>query len=164
MKTIMFLLATLITTAPAFADGFRCEGVNTGIQIKIFNYTDYSMGTRTPAVMVVADPTVRSPSKTVAIFKHENQNLSYLGNGLFEGQVDLRYSETGRKGENIAGTKLGYLKSIQVQLFSEFGRKFSYEKADDFKNNEILDARYYYLKRNGEILEEKAVCKRYIKD
>jgi hypothetical protein len=164
MKSILFMISVLIASQTAMADGFRCEGVNTGIQIKIYNYTEYSMGTRTPAVMVVADPTVRSPNKTVAIFKHENNNLYYLGNGLFEGQVDLRYSETGRKGENIAGTKLGFLKSIQVQLFSDFGRKFSYEKADEYKNNEILDARYSYVKRNGEILEEKAVCTRYLKD
>ena len=164
MKAILFVISVLVASHTAFADGFRCEGVNTGVQIKIFNYTDYTMGTRTPAVMVVADPTVRSPNKTVATFKHENNNLSYLGNGLFEGQVDLRYSETSHKGENIAGTKLGQLKSIQVQLFSQFGRKFSYEHADEFKNNEILDARYSYIKRNGEILEEKAVCSRYLKD
>jgi hypothetical protein len=164
MKTLALAMLVLLSTTSSRADGFKCEGVNTGVMIQVYNHTQPELGTRVPAVMVVSDSMVRSPNKTIAIFNSENETLSYLGNGLFQGKVDLRYTETSHKGENIAGTKLGYLSHIQLQLLSHFGKKFDYSRADDFKNNEILDARISYLKRNGEVLEEKALCKRYLKN
>lgn len=159
---LMFLALTSISTAQA--DGFRCEGVNTGITIQVYNHTQPEIGTRVPAIMVVSDSMVRSPNKTVAVFSHENQTLAYLGNGLFQGKVDLRYTESSRKGENIAGTKLGYLQYIQLQILSHFGKKFDYSRADQFKDHEILDSRISYIKRDGEVLEEKAICSRYLKN
>jgi len=164
MKTLALIAVVLGSITTAHADGFRCEGANTGITIQVYNHTNPEIGTRVPAVMVVADSMVRSPNKTVAVFNWENKTLAYLGNGLFQGKVDLRYIETSRKGENIAGTKLGYLQSINLQILSHFGKNFDYSRADQFKNNEILDSRISYIKRNGEILEEKAICSRYLKN
>ncbi len=164
MKTIALVLMSLTLSNIAAADGFKCEGVNTGVTLQVYNHTQPVEGTRTPAVMVVASSLVRSPNKTIAVFKHENDTLAYLGNGLFQGKIDLQNDESIHKGENIAGTKLGYLKAIQLQLFAFYGKKFSYKNADLFKNNEIMDARISYLKLTGEVLEEKAICSRYLKN
>lgn len=164
MKILALFLTVLSLNSTARADGFRCEGANTGITIQVYNHTQPEIGTRIPAVMVVADSMVRSPNKTVAVFSYENQTLDYLGNGLFRGKVDLRYSETSRKGENVAGTKLGLLQFIDLQILSHFGKKFDYSRADQFKDREVLDSRISYIKRNGEALEEKAICTRYLKN
>ncbi|MBU6153218.1 MAG: hypothetical protein KGP28_02845 [Bdellovibrionales bacterium] len=159
MKTIV-LLSVLILPSLALADGFFCKGNHTGLDFKVINHTRASAGTRTPAVMVISSPYVISDRKTIAVFSAKNHTLAYRGRGVYEGQVDLRYPETGRKGENIAGTKLGELKSIQLDI------EFSYSHHDSSLANSVAEipGKVFYLKRTGEILEESVVCKRYHKE
>jgi hypothetical protein len=159
MKTIA-LLSLLVLSSTARADGFFCKGGNTGLDFKVINHTSPAAGTRSPAVMVISSPYVISGRKTIAVFTSENRTLEYRGRGVYEGQVDLRFPETGRKGENIAGTKLGELKSIQLDI------EFSYSHNDSSLANSVAEipGKIFYLKRTGEILEETAVCKRYHKE
>jgi hypothetical protein len=159
MKTIA-LLSALVLPSLALADGFFCKGNTTGLDFKVINHTKASAGTRTPAIMVISSPYVISDRKTIAVFSAQNQTLAYRGRGVYEGQVDLRFPETGRKGENIAGTKLGELKSIQLDI------EFSYSHNDSSLANSVAEipGKVFYLKRTGEILEESAVCKRYHKE
>jgi len=100
--------------------------------------------------MVVSDSLVNNPNKTIATFSDENNTLAYLGYGKFQARVDLRYIESNKKGENIAGTKLGQLKNINLQLFGEASF--------------VVDAKISYVKRTGEIIDEKAICARYLKN
>lgn len=160
MKTVLLSLATLILSTPfALADGFLCEGKNSGLQIKLYNHTDPAYGTRTPAILVLANPMIQSDRKTVAVFSDENQTLNYLGRGQYQAKVDLRYLDSGRQGENVAGTKLGQLKTIILKI------KFSYSHTGTLIANSVdeIPAALFYQKRNGELLDEQATCKRYRK-
>ena len=160
MKTIITVLTLLTMTASAKADGFFCRGNSTGLDFRVLNHTHAAAGTRTPSVMVVSNPYIASDRKTIAVFKDENRTLSYLGRGNYEGKVDLRFSETGRKGENIAGTKLGELKTIILDI------EFSYSHHDSSLANSVKEVpgKISYIKRTGEILEETARCTRYLKE
>jgi hypothetical protein len=118
------------------------------------------MGTRTPAVMILADPALQYPRQTIASFSDQNHTLSYLGHGQYFAKVDLRFLDSGRKGENVGGTKLGELKSIQLNV------NFSYSHAatDLADAVEHIPAKIFYNKRTGEISEENAHCTRYLKN
>lgn len=167
MKTTILAAMAILAASSAKADGFKCEGANTGLSVKVFNHTQPSDGTRNAAAMILADTYVNSPNKTIAKFTDENHTLAYKGYGLFEAKVDLRYIESSKKGENVAGTKLGHLKNIDLQVFVNRGNqklKFTYDIAEMFKNNAVLDATLTYVKRNGEVREEKAICARYTKN
>ena len=159
MKTVIAMIAlSTATLNVAHADGFVCQGNNTGINVKVYNQTQAAMGTRTPAIMVVSDPAIASPNKTIAKFTNANGTLTYLGYGKNEGKVDARFAETSRSGENVAGTKLGQLADITL------GVNFDYYSASVAKDAEKLTAKIYYHKLNGETLEETANCARYTKN
>jgi hypothetical protein len=161
MKLFTLLSISLsFLSLPALADGFLCEGKVTGIQTKLYNHTDPAVGTRTPAVLVLSNPQVQSDRKTIAVFSDQNRTLQYLGRGQYVAKVDLRYLDSGRQGENIAGTKLGELKSISLKV------KFAYSHAGTQIANSVdeIPGQIYYLKRNGELIDELAVCKRYRKN
>lgn len=164
MQIIITVIMAIATISTAKADGFKCQGLNTGVMVKVYNHTQPSEGTRSVAIMIVSDSNIGSPNKTIAKFTDENKTLAYKGAGLFQAKVDLRYQESSKKGENIAGTKLGELKKIELQLFSHTGYKFTYDIASTFAHADAMNARLSYIKRNGEILEEKALCTRYLKD
>ncbi len=157
MKTFIATIMAITTISAAKADGFKCEGVNTGINIQVYNHIHAQDGTRSAAVMVLSDSNVKSDRKTIAKFTDENNTLAYLGYGLFQAKVDLRYIESNKRGENIGGTKLGYLKNINLQIFSQYG-------SNEIFHGHALDAKIAYVKRNGEINEEKAICTRYLKN
>ena len=157
MKTLFVAMMAVVAASSAQAEGFKCEGVNTGVNVNVFNHVEASEGTRKVAIMIVSDSYVKSPNKTIATFTDDTDNntLSYLGNGVYQAKVDLRYIESRRKGENVGGTKLGQLKFINLHVF---------KSSTTMKNGEATDARISYLKRNGEVLEEKAICTRYLKN
>src|ERR1035437_8361085 len=100
MKTIIVAHMAVAAISTAKADGFKCEGVNTGINVQVFNHTNPSEGRRTAAVMIVSDSYINSPNKTIAKFTDENNTLVYQGYGLFQAKVDLRYIESSKRGEN----------------------------------------------------------------
>lgn len=153
------LTALFLGSAPtALADGFDCQARNTGLLIHVVNSPNAAVGTRTPEVMTVLNPLLKPGQQEIVRFSHDNQTLSYLGRGNYLGQVDLRYLDSGRRGENIAGTKLGQLKSILLDI------EFSYAHSDIELANSVKEVpgKIFYTKRTGEILEEPATCKRFL--
>ena len=162
MKTTLVLavLVAFTNINTAKADGFKCEGATSGVSVKVYNHTQPTDGTRTAAIMIVSDPT----AGTLAKFTDGNNTLAYLGNGLFQAKVDLRYNESNKKDAVVAGTKLADLKNINLQVYSQKGFGFGYDVAKMFANGQTLDATLTYLNRNGETLEEKANCTRYLKN
>ena len=158
MKTVFAILVTLVASVSvAHADGLVCTGQQTALTVKVYNHVQPKAGTRVPALMVVSDPFVNYPNKTIAKFTDADGTLAYLGDGHYEAKVDLRYRNISRGGENIAGTKLAQLKSIQLIA------NFSYA-TNQLKNGEALPATLNYVKRTGEVLSEKADCVRYLKN
>ena len=99
---VVMMIAGMATAAVAKADGFTCQGRSTGVNIKLFNHTDADAGTRSAAVLVLSNPAIQSPNKTIAKFTDANQTLAYKGYGKYEAKVDLRFNDSGRAGENIA--------------------------------------------------------------
>ena len=157
---MLVLILALGSTSIAQADGFKCVGQNTGLNINVFNHTDPSDGTRSPAVMVVSDPMIGSPNKTIAKFSSDNRNLDYLGYGKYSAKVDLRFNDSGRQGENIAGTKLGQLATIVLAI--EFA--YNQNTTDLARAVAEIPGKISYNKRNGEVLEEAVACTRYLKN
>lgn len=153
MKKLVFITAIAMGLS-AHADGFKCE-TESGLNIQIYNSTQASVGTRSGSVMVISDSNIQYGNKTVAKFSAEKQTLSskeltYVAN------VDLRVSESNRKGELIAGTKLGYIDQIALTI------DFSYARPT--ARGEVMAGELAVLKRNGSTVTESAVCERYLKN
>lgn len=155
--TVM-MIAGMITGAAAQADGFNCQGRSTGIKIKLYNNTQPEMGSRKVAVMVLSNPEIASPNKTISKFNGAN-TLSYKGYGKYEAKVDFRFKDTGHPGELIGGTKLGQLKTINLDL------NFSYNTLDvELAKVSSVTGVIKYVKRNGDINSESVTCARYLKN
>ena len=151
--------ATVLNASVAKADGFNCVARSTGMNIKLFNHVDLDKGTRAAAVLVLSNPAIQSPNKTIAKFSDANQTLAAKGYGKYEAKVDLRYNDSGRAGENVGGTKLGQLKSIILDL------NFSYNTLDvELAKVSNVYGIIKYVKRNGEINTESVTCARYLKN
>lgn len=151
------VLFGMIAATAAQADGFICEGQNTGLVFKMYNHTDADVGTRSAAIMIISDPSIAYGNKTIVKFTDAKNTLSSK-NVVYTGKVDLRVIESSRKGENIAGTKLGELASIKASVH------FNYSSDTPSMNGESFSGKASYAKRNGEILEERLSCQRYKKN
>jgi hypothetical protein len=105
--------------------------------------------------MIVSDSAVGVGNKTIATFSAEKSTLasSHL---VYTAKVDLRVSESNRKGENIGGTKLGQLAAISLAV------DFSY--AAPLAAGQELNATLTLYKRDGEEIVEDAACVRYLKN
>jgi uncharacterized membrane protein len=167
MQTTTLLLLTsfsaLLTTgfiAPqAQADGFRCRGEQTGVQVAIYNNTDPKIGTRTPSIMVVSDPARLYPNKTIATFTSKNASLIFAGYGQYQGKLINGFAPNNEPNATIAGTTLGELKMVELRV------KFSYNNAGNCNTDkDAVTGQIIYDKLNGEVINEKAVCSRYLKN
>lgn len=157
LKTTALALGCLAGVG-AQADGFQCVARNSGLNLKLYNHTGAPQGTRAPAILVISNPEVQSPNKTIAKFSGQNGTLSYQGYGVYEAKVDLRFKDTQRGGEWIAGTKLNQLQTIKLNL------NFSYDSTStSLARMDSVSGKITYLKRNGEQLVETVSCKRYLK-
>ena len=154
MKTLIVMMAGLMAV-PALADGWQCQTVQGDLNIKIFNHTDPSQGTRNGAVMVLSDPYVSGGRKTIASFTDVKSTLSSSG-AFYMADVDLRVVESRRKGELILGTKLGYVDSIQLDI------DFSY--ANPIEHGEAVDGKLVVVKRDGDRIHRDVECTRYLKN
>ena len=123
----------------------------------MYNHTQAADGTRNASIMIVSDPALQYPNKTIAKFTSANGTLITTGTAHYEGKVDLRFNDSGRGGENIAGTKLAQLKAINLYI------NFTYSDATSLRGAEAIFAQITYFKRNGERMSEKASCARYVK-
>lgn len=154
--SVLGSLAILGSATAALADGFRCQGLTYGQSLVVYNQTQPRMGTRVAAVLIAADQRLKGPNKTIAVFKNSQGLLSSKGT-VYTVNVDSRFTGVNRGGELIAGTKLGFLKSIRLAIdFSYFGNTPS-------NSGEKFPALATYVKENGEIRSENMVCVRYIK-
>lgn len=150
MKNLLAALA-MIVSQQALADGFLCQTVDGDLNIKIYNQTNPELGTRSAAIMVLSDPEVSFGNKTIAKLSAAATTLSNDGTA-YRGVVDLRRLSGG---ENIAGTKLQYVKYIDVEV------EFSY--SNPVAHGTVLRGLMTIEKRDGSEFTEKLVCKRYLK-
>lgn len=154
MKTLLLAIVTLTSTT-AFADGFKCDANRESLAVKVFNHTDPSEGTRNASVMVLSDTGVNYGNKTIARFTDLNSTLTNKA-ALYIAKVDLRYSDSERKGELIGGTKLGYLAKVILNV------DFTY--SNPAHSGAILPATLSLVKRNGDVIDIDMSCKRYLKN
>lgn len=155
MKSVLFTALISLATTAANADGFLCETTDGSLNVKVFNNTYAEDGTRNVAVMVVSDANVGAGNKTIARFTGANQTVSSEG-AQYHAKVDLRYNDSGRKGELILGTKLGYLASIDLAVDFLYGQ--------DMENGEQTSGVLTLTKRNGDEISSPMVCTRYLKN
>lgn len=153
----MIVVFGMLAAVAAKADGFICEGQNTGLVFKMYNHTHAEDGTRNAAIMIISDPAIAYGNKTIVSFSDAKNTLSSK-NVVYTGKVDLRVVQSSRKGENIAGTKLGELASIKASIF------FNYTSDTPSIDGDYFGGKASYVKRNGEVLEEKLACTRYKKN
>jgi hypothetical protein len=154
MKALLITIAMLATGTVAQADGFRCI-TESGLNVKVYNHTSPQAGTRNGAIMIVSDSHVGRGNKTIASFSDLKKTLSSK-DVVYTAKVDLRVSESNRKGELIGGTKLGYLAQLILKV------DFSY--AQPMLSGEETSAVLVLVKRDGRKATEEAVCTRYLKN
>jgi hypothetical protein len=154
MKKIL-TIATLLASTASFADGFRCQALDEPLSVKVFNNTQPELGTRTGAVMIVSDLSVNAGRKTIAVFRDGSETLGSKG-ATYTSKVDLRFNDSGRKGELIAGTKLGQIKTIVVDVDHQYNMP-TVSGAEH-------DATMTIVKRNGEEIALDLTCERYLKN
>lgn len=150
MKNLLAVVA-MIVSQQAMADGFTCQTVEGDLNIRLYNQTQPNAGTRSAAVMILSDANVGFGNKTIAKLSAEAATLSSDGTSYL-GVVDLRRLSGG---ENIAGTKLQYVKHINVEV------DFSY--SNPVAHGTVLRGWMTIEKRDGSEFTEKLVCKRYLK-
>lgn len=155
MKSLLIAILSLGFSGAAMADGFVCETADGHYTVRVYNHTNPSRGTRNGAMLIVSDNTVSSGRRTVATFDGENTLWDRDG-ASYEANVDLRYSNSNRAGENVFGTKLGLIDTIKLNV------AFSY--ASPVRSGRALDAQLIVLKRNGQKGKIAAVCSRYLKN
>lgn len=148
-------IAASLLAANAKADGFNCQTTGGDLNVKIFNHTDAEAGTRVAAVMVLSDPAVQGGRKTIARFQDVNGVLDSRSS-RYEGNVDLRFSDTKRAGENILGTKLGELDVVIADI--DFSYAAPVAAGADLEGSLIL------VKRNGSRIHAALNCARYLKN
>jgi hypothetical protein len=158
MKKTAFVFAVsaaLLSSAASRADGFTCRTQDESLKLAVYNITDANHGTRNASTMVISDPAVGYGRKTIARFSDLNETLTNIG-ATYEARVDLRFNDSGRKGELIGGTKLGQLKSIVLDV------EFNYSRP--VLSGTELPATVTLVKRNGETVSLGAICARYLKN
>jgi hypothetical protein len=158
MKKTVLAGIILLFSSSALADGFVCVGQNTGLKVSVFNHTQASEGTRTPAILVISDPALARTNRTIASFSG-GQTLKYEGYGSFMATVDLQAPGSSRGDLNIAGTTLAQLQTINLAV------DFSYASgtARLARVTESIPAKIIYTKITGEVIDEKATCARHVK-
>lgn len=154
MKSLL-VASLMVLSSVAMADGFKCEQLDSGLNIKVFNKTDASAGTRNAAVMVLSDSNIGSGNKTIASFKANKRTLGQNGTS-YMAQVDLRVSESSRSGENILGTKLGQIAKIYVDVDHNYNEPMA--------NGEYTTGTISIEKRNGDVKSFDLDCARYLKN
>ena len=155
MKTALIAFLALGFTTSAMADGFNCYTQDGAYSVKVYNQTDADAGTRNGAVMIISDNRVQYGRKTIAKFEADNTLLNDDG-ARYIGNVDLRYSNSNRAGENVLGTKLG---QIDVMILDV---DFNYSAP--MAHGEGIAGRVTVLKRNGAKIRAALACTRYLKN
>lgn len=156
---LMSIAALLILQNSAKADGFFCEGESTGLKIAVLNHTAPSAGTRTPESFTITNPNLEPNAQKLVTFTTESKTLEYQGYGNFLGKVAPRLLQDSQPNAIIAGVRLKDLKSVLVDI------RFSYDPATAAlaRIAKSIPGKIVYSKLNGESLDEKITCQRYLK-
>ncbi len=154
-KTMFAVIMTVLVTVNAKADGFKCQSVDGDLNVKVYNHTDPSAGTRVASVMVLSDAAVQSGSKTIATFTEVSSLLNNSG-ASYDAKVDLRYKNSRRGGEYIGGTRLMFIDTISLDV------DFAYNLP--VPAGKQLDATLTIAKRDGELTSIEMTCERYLKN
>lgn len=155
MKKLIVLAMTVLASSAAKADGFKCLTAEGDLAVQVYNHLSPDMGTRNAAIMIVSDPMVQEGRQTVAKFTAGNATLDQEG-ATYTARVDLRFKESRNKGEYLTGTRLGYVKTLELDV------DFSYAKP--VKAGTLLPAMLTVVKRDGEVIERNMVCSRHLKN
>ncbi len=154
MKTLIIALAATLAGSVASADGFVCATEAQDLKVQVYNHVQPEHGTRNAAKMVLSNPQLALGRKTIAAFS----SASLLDNHatVYTADVDLRFSESSRKGELIAGTKLGFIDTITLAV------DFSYTRP--MIEGATTEGILTIVKRNGDVKEVAVECERYLKN
>ena len=155
MKRMLMILTICAASTQAFADGFRCITEDGGLKIETYNQIQAELGTRNAAVMVLSDPRVQEGRKTIATFSAKSGLLN-TDKLVYTSKVDLRFKNSNRKGEYLAGTRLGYVDTISLTP----GFSYTNPKA----SGESLLGWLTIVKRNGDMIIKDLECVRYLKN
>jgi hypothetical protein len=152
---VMAVLAVVMGSQAALADGFVCDSEEAGLRVRVYNHTNPSEGTRNAAVMVLSDLSVGHGRKTIAKFTSATEKLWNTA-ALYEAKVDLRYSDSNRKGELVAGTKLGYIDTLALDIAFSYGAPV--------EAGEEMEGKLSIQKRDGSEIALDMLCSRYLKN
>jgi hypothetical protein len=157
MKAIIVALAMTAATV-AHADGFVCVTSEGDLKIRVYNQVQPELGTRNAAVMVVSDTAVNAGRKTIAKFTAAHGTLTSR-QLTYNAGVDLRFNDSGRKGELISGTRLGELSDIVLDIDA------SYAPNRLLADGEATTAELTLVKRvgGGADIVRDMECVRYVK-
>lgn len=155
MKTTFMILGLALASTSAKADGFVCESKRENLVVRVYNHTQPQAGTRNGAVMVLSDSSVNAGNKTIARFSEVNGTLENEG-VIYTATVDHRFNDSGRKGELVAGTNIGALKTIVLDLAFNY---FYPLAADEYVRGDMV-----LVKRNGDKIQVALDCERYLKN
>lgn len=149
------LAVSALASFAAHADGFLCENLEENVRVKVFNKVNADEGTRNAAIMVLSDPSISSGKKTTARFAADNELVNNKG-AVYTAEVDLRFNDDNLKGRNFAGTKLGNVKYITLDVDFSF--------AQPVENGTQVDGQLIVTKRNGTAdIQIPVSCIRYLK-
>lgn len=148
------VIAFAAFSASAQADGFNCQTEDGSVNVKIYNHVSPENGTRNGAIMILSDTSVSGGRKTIARFTDVNGRLSSRSS-VYVADVDLRFNDSGRKGELLLGTKLGNVDTITADL------DFSY--AAPVEAGEEIAGKLVIAKRDGNKIRADLSCVRYLK-
>lgn len=150
MKTAIAILMMLGSSA--FADGFTCYTQDGVLKISVFNHTQPERGTRTGHILIVSDLTVNDGNKTIATFTDEEGTLDSEG-ANYRAFVT---SSIAKKGRNIAGTKLGFVRYLTVHVDHLY--------SSPVEDGEALRGELVLIKANLDTVHEPLSCIRYLKN
>ena len=148
-------IAALTLASQAKADGFICTSSDGSLTVKVYDHVTPAAGTRNAAVLVVSDNNVGAGNKTIARFTDVHRTLTNQG-ASYDAKVDLRFNDSGRKGELIGGTKLGQLANILLDVDFSF--------AEPVDAGDQVDGYLTLVKRDEQIITFDVVCTRYLKN
>lgn len=156
-STLLFLLSLIISIilpATAGADGFVCRDSVRGIEARVYNYISPSKGTRKAAVMVLSDLKVKKGRQTIAVFR-DGAGVLHSESNLYIGTVDLGNKETSRRGERLAGFRLGSIYSVILEVDHNY--------AQPIAHNDMVDGTLVLIHQTGDRIYLDMQCVRYLK-
>jgi len=155
MKKVVTFILAYAAAAVASADGFICQETEGSLNIQVYNHVLAEDGTRSVSVMVVSDDSLEHGNRTIARFSDAKNTLSSTRQ-LYIAKVDLRTTDSNRRGELIAGTKLGKVDYLALAV--------DFDYASPVVRGSLVPGHLTVVKRDGEEIDLDMTCSRYLKN